>query len=75
MKKNGTGSEVHCTISRTDARHGDVPLPAYATEGSAGMDICAAVDEDLVLRPGERFLVPTGFAIALQPEIEHTHEL
>ena len=43
----------------------DVPLPAYATEGSAGMDICAAVTGEVVLSPGETVLIPSGFAIAL----------
>jgi dUTP pyrophosphatase len=43
----------------------DVPLPAYATAGSAGMDLCAAVESDLVIGPGERALVPTGFALAI----------
>lgn len=45
----------------------DLPLPAYETAGSAGMDLRAAVPEDapLVLQPGERALVPTGLAIEL----------
>jgi len=42
-----------------------LPLPAYATPGSAGMDLAAAVEAELVLAPGARALVPTGFAIAL----------
>ena len=42
-----------------------LPLPAYATPGSAGMDLAAAVEAALVLAPGARALVPTGFAIAL----------
>ncbi len=42
-----------------------LPLPAYATPGAAGLDVCAAVDADLVLAPGARALVPTGFAIAV----------
>jgi dUTP pyrophosphatase len=41
------------------------PLPAYATAGSAGMDLRAAVDEPIVLEPGQRCLVPTGLRIAL----------
>lgn len=46
--------------------HGaDLDLPAYATEHSAGLDLLAAVEEDLVLAPGARALVPTGLAIAL----------
>jgi dUTP pyrophosphatase len=48
--------------------HGlDLPLPAYATEGSAGLDLLAALpaDSPLELRPGERKLVPAGIRIAL----------
>jgi dUTP pyrophosphatase len=44
-----------------------LPLPAYETNGAAGMDLRAAVDEDapLVLKPGARFMVPTGLAFAV----------
>ena len=46
--------------------HGaDLPLPAYATQGSAGMDLRAALGDDVVLVPGARGLIPTGIAIAL----------
>ena len=44
---------------------GDLPLPAYATTGAAGMDIVAAVTEDLVLAPGGRSAVPTGLSMAV----------
>ena len=40
-------------------------LPRYQTEHAAGMDLLAAVESDLVLKPGERALVSTGIAIAL----------
>jgi dUTP pyrophosphatase len=40
-------------------------LPSYATSGSAGMDLRAALSEDLVLKAGERMLIPTGIAVAL----------
>jgi dUTP pyrophosphatase len=51
--------------------HGaDLPLPQYATADSAGLDLLAAVDADLVLQPGTRALVPTGLAIALPPGYE-----
>jgi dUTP pyrophosphatase len=40
-------------------------LPAYATAHAAGMDLCAAVANDVVLEPGKRALIPTGIAIAL----------
>ncbi|WP_294192721.1 dUTP diphosphatase [uncultured Sphingomonas sp.] len=41
----------------------DLPLPAYATNGAAGMDVVAA--EDIVLEPGTRAAVATGFALAI----------
>ena len=41
------------------------PLPSYQTEGSAGMDLRAALDTPMILEPGERTLVPTGIAIEL----------
>lgn len=44
---------------------GGLELPSYATEQSAGMDLAAAIDAPVVLAPGERRAVPTGFAIAL----------
>ena len=43
----------------------DIPLPRYMTSQSAGMDISAALEDDLVLTPGRIGLVPTGFAMAL----------
>ena len=52
-------------IARIDGLSNDIPLPTYATNGSAGMDICAAVANELVVRPGETVLVPTGFTIEL----------
>ena len=46
--------------------HGaDLPLPAYATVGAAGADVCAAVSEDLVVGPGERLAVPTGLSFEI----------
>jgi dUTP pyrophosphatase len=42
-----------------------LPLPERASPGAAGVDLLAAVEEDLSLAPGERRLVPTGIAIAL----------
>ncbi len=51
--------------------HGDgLPLPAYATPGSAGVDLVAALDEPLVLGPGARVAVPTGIALALPEGLE-----
>lgn len=45
----------------------DLPLPSRASAGSAGYDLCAAVDTPLALEPGDRALVPTGLAIELEP--------
>ncbi|WP_318491426.1 dUTP diphosphatase [Photobacterium leiognathi] len=41
----------------------EFPLPAYATEGSAGLDLRACLDKALTVAPGETHLVPTGLAI------------
>ncbi|MBQ9357753.1 MAG: dUTP diphosphatase [Prevotella sp.] len=46
------------------------PLPAYATEQSAGMDLRANIDNPIVLHPMERRLIPTGLFIALPPGYE-----
>jgi dUTP pyrophosphatase len=48
----------------------DLPLPAYETPESAGMDVRAAITEPLILQPGERTLIPTGLKIALPPGTE-----
>ena len=45
-------------------------LPAYMTEGSAGMDLLADIDGELMLAPMARALIPTGIAIALPPGFE-----
>lgn len=48
--------------------HGaDLPLPSYATEGAAGMDLLAAVAEPLTIPSLGRALVPTGLTVALPP--------
>ena len=47
-----------------DPRVGDsIPLPHYATDGSAGLDMRAVIDEALTIAPGDTVLVPTGLAI------------
>jgi len=48
----------------------DIPLPRYMTAQSAGMDLCAAITQDLVLKKSARALIPTGFAIALPTGFE-----
>ena len=58
-------AEVRVQIKRV--RHGKaaVPLPRYMTGGSVGLDVAAALEDDVVLAPLERALIPTGFALAL----------
>ncbi len=46
--------------------HGaDLPLPSYESSGAAGMDLRAAVENSVVLQPGERAAIPTGLTLAL----------
>ena len=60
---------VRVEIKRLPGGDG-LPLPAYQTSHAAGMDLCAAVAADVVLIPGARAIIPTGFAIALPPGYE-----
>ena len=47
-----------------DPRLGEsIDLPNYATSGSAGLDLRACIDENIILAPGDTVLIPTGFAI------------
>lgn len=58
-------------IKRLDARLGEsIPLPAYATDGSAGLDLRVCIDEPLQIAPQETVLLPTGLAIYIaNPEL------
>jgi dUTP diphosphatase len=47
-----------------------LPLPTYASEGSSGLDIRAAVPEAVYLNPGEIKLIPTGLAVSIPPGFE-----
>lgn len=56
---------VEIKIKRISNEFSDVPLPAYATEGSAGMDIRAAVKDELIIEPGKVSLVPTNLSVEI----------
>jgi len=43
----------------------DLPLPSYQSDGSSGLDLCAAVNKELTLQPGDIKLIPTGLSISL----------
>ena len=47
-----------------------LPLPAYQSDGAAGLDLLAAVEAPVVLRPGKRTLIPTGLVLELPPGFE-----
>ncbi|MBL8268423.1 dUTP diphosphatase [Steroidobacter sp.] len=69
MPADGTsaGTRRRLQIRVLDARIGtDYPLPQYATEGSAGVDLRALIDAPLELKPGDTQLIPSGIAIYLQ---------
>ena len=61
--------QISVAITRLSGSE-DLPLPDYMTDHAAGMDLVAAVENDLVLSPGQRALVPTGIAIALPQGFE-----
>lgn len=60
----GPNEALRVRIARRPG-NGDLPLPRRATPGSAGCDLCAAVDDEVRIAPGERVLIPTGFSIAV----------
>jgi dUTP pyrophosphatase len=54
-------------IKILDPRIGnEFPLPSYATQGSAGLDLRACLDNELVMEPGQTTLIPTGLAIHIE---------
>ena len=57
-------------IKITILKHGPKDIPKYATQGSAGMDIQAAIDKPIIVKPGERILIPTGFKVEIPENFE-----
>jgi dUTP pyrophosphatase len=56
---------VQIKIKRINENFNEIPLPAYATEGSSGMDLRAAIETDFVLQAGKFALIPTNFSIEI----------
>lgn len=60
-------SKQKMQVRLLDERIGrDIPMPEYATEGSAGLDLRACLEEDLTLAPGETVLIPTGLSLYVE---------
>jgi dUTP pyrophosphatase len=57
--------EIEIKVKRISNEYEDVPLPDYATEGSAGMDIRAALHYELIISKGEVVLVPTNLSVEI----------
>jgi dUTP pyrophosphatase len=60
---------VTLKIKRLDNNQ-DLPLPAYETGGSSGLDIRASVNEPVILEPGDIRLIPTGISVSIPPGYE-----
>jgi dUTP pyrophosphatase len=59
------------TVAVTTTPNGrGLPYPSYATVHAAGMDLTAAIEQPVILKPGDRALVPAGISIALPPGYE-----
>ncbi len=64
MQPDNNGPKRKVELKILDKRIGnEFPLPQYATNGSAGLDLRACLDEHLHIAPGETHLIPTGFAM------------
>ena len=67
MEKPAAASLKHVQLKILDPRLGkEIPLPTYATEGSAGLDLRACIDAPVEIKPGETHLINTGMAIYLK---------
>ncbi len=57
--------QVTIKLKRLSEEFADIQLPSYATEGSAGMDIRAAVKDEMIIEPGKVALVPTNISVEI----------
>lgn len=57
--------KINIKIKRISSNFDDIQLPAYATNGSAGMDVRAAIDGQMYVEPGEIFIVPTNLVVEI----------
>ncbi len=57
-------------FKRLSEKFNDIPLPSYSTEGSSGMDLRAAIDDKIVIKPFETVLIPTNLAVEIPKGFE-----
>jgi len=62
--------QVQVKIKRLNPGFNDIPLPGYATPGSSGLDVRAAVSDDIILMPGSFELIPTNFSVEIPEGFE-----
>lgn len=67
---NNKETKMHTTILKIERLEHNKNLPEYQTEGAAGMDLYAAIDKPILLKPLERTLIPTGIKIELEKGFE-----
>lgn len=58
-------SKIVIKFKRLSEKFNDIPLPSYSTEGSSGMDLRAAVEEKITIKPFETALIPTNLAVEI----------
>lgn len=61
---------MNTTVLKIERLPHNISLPEYQTQGAAGMDLCAAIEEPILLKPLERKLIPTGLKIELEKGFE-----
>ena len=61
---------IKVKFKRLDDSFSNIPLPAYKTEGSAGMDICAAINEKIIVKPNSLDLIPTNISVEIPEGFE-----
>lgn len=58
-------SKITIKFKRLSDKFNDIPLPSYSTEGSSGMDLRAAVEDKIIIKPFETALIPTNLAVEI----------
>jgi dUTP pyrophosphatase len=57
--------QIPIKVKRLNGNYSDIPLPSYSTTGSSGMDIRAAIEDELIIEPGQVILVPTNLSVEI----------